>query len=309
MAGNTGLYFSNDTFESAAKIVTKVYSKTVVEVTPQYQKVLNQYENDPQRGFMTYLALRGMTTAAIMPEGTAPILQQMSEGESQTFNLVDYGLGYAVTKKAMEYDPKAILSRAPKFLVYSAQITEELLCWQPINLGTTINSYDGVPLFSTAHPLQLQPSVTVSNYAGSTAISVEALQAGIVQMNLTVDDQNLPTYRTPKQLVVGTGITQQVGEVLGAKGYPYSDENRPNVVAGALDLVISRFITGSTAWYIFAGKGDPEGDTHSLFYSFQKKDEQRTWQEPSTENMFHSIQFRLVYGNLDWRGAYGSLGA
>lgn len=304
-----GLYFSNQSFESSSKILTKVYDKQNEKTKPQYPVVFNDYPNDPQRGFMTYLALRGMSLAAIMPEGQAPQLQQMSEGESQGFNLVDYGLGYAVTKKSMEYDPKQILARAPKFLLYSVQISEELLIWQLLNLATVIDGFDGVPLLSTAHPLQQQPSITVSNTVSNTAISVEALQAGIVAMNLTVDDNNLPTYKTPKQLVVGTGISQQTQEILGAKGYPYSDENRPNVVADSLNVVISRWITNSTAWYILAGKGDIEGDTHSLFYSFQVKDRQRTWQEPSTQNTYHTAEFRLAYGFLDWRGTYGSLGA
>lgn len=304
-----GLFFSNEAFESASKIITKVYSKTVEQVKPQYQRVFNEYGNDPQRAFMTFLALRGLTIAQVLPEGNFPAIQQIAEGESQSFNFVDYALGYAVTHKAMQYDPHAILARAPKFLVYSSQITQELLIWQILNLSFTVNGYDGVPMFSTAHPLQSQPSVTYGNSGGTTAISVEALHAAYLNLNLTVDDQNLATYRTPKQLVVGTGISQQAEEILGAKGYPYSDENRPNVVADSVELVISRWITGLTSWFVLAGKGDVEGDTHSMFYSFQEKDRQRTWEEPGSENMFHSVQFRLGYGNLDWRGGYASQGS
>lgn len=310
MAGiGNGVWFSNQAFESASKIITKVYSKTVEMVTPQYPRVFNEYPNDPQRGFMTYLALRGFQLASILPEGTQPAIQSMSEGESQTFNLVDYALGYGVTHKAMQYDPKAVLSRAPKFLAYSSLITQELLIWQILNLGFTVNSYDGVPLFSTAHPLQNMPSVTYSNSGSTTALSVEALHASYLNLNLTVDDNNLAEYRSPRQLICGTGISQQAEEILGAKGYPYSDENRPNVVADSVELVISRWITLPTAWFVLAGKGDVEGDTHSMFYTFQEKDRQRTWEEPGTENMYHSIQFRLGYGNLDWRGAYGSQGS
>jgi hypothetical protein len=305
----SGLFFSNNAFQSASKIITKVYSKTIEETNPQYPELFNDYGNDPQRGFLTFLAVRGLTLAQIMPEGTQPTIQQIAEGESQTFNLIDYALGYAVTKKAMEYDPKALLSHAPKFLAYSAQITEEQVIWQIPNLSFTVNGYDGVPLFSTAHPLQAIPSVTVSNSGGTTALSVEALHAAYLNMNLTVDDQNLATYRTPKTLLVGTGLSQVAEEILGSKGYPYSDENRPNVVADSVKLMVSRWITLPTAWMVFAGKGDVEGDTHSMFYTFQVKDRQRTWQEPATENMFHSIQFRVGYGNLDWRGAYGSQGS
>jgi hypothetical protein len=307
-----GVFFSNDAFESASKIVTKVYSKTGVRVKPQYPVVFNDFSGDadPKRSFMTFLAVRGMTLASLFSEDGVPTLTSMSEGESQTVNFAQYGIGYSVTRKAMQYDPKAILSRAPSFLNYSMQLSEELLIWQPLNLGTSVNGFDGVPLFSTAHPLQNMPSITVSNYAGNTALSVEALNVGITQMNLTVDDNNLPTYRTPRQLVIGTGINQQAREIIGAKGYPYTNDNRPNIVNDAVELTISRYITGPTAWYILAGKGGlDEADSHSLYFAFQEKDRQRTYIDPATEKMFHYVDATFLFGFLDWRGTYGSLGS
>ena len=308
-----GIFFSNEAFESASKIITKVYSKQGVKVKPQYPVVLNDYsgEVDPQRKFVSFLALRGMNLAALFSEDEVPVLQQpVTEGESQTADLSQYGLGYAITRKALQRDPKAILARAPAFLNYSMQISQELLMWQPINLGTSINGYDGVPLFSTEHPLQGIPSITVSNYAQNTAISVESLNTAITAMNLTVDDNNLPIYKTPRQLVCGTNINQQVREILGAKGYPYSDENRPNVVTDSLELVISRYITGATAWYVLAGKGGlDESDAHYMYYAYAEKDRQRTYIDPASEKMFHFSDFECVFGFLDWRGTYGSLGS
>lgn len=319
-----GIMFSNEALQSASKILQKVYAKTEMEVVRDYQRVFNDYPNDPQRSFFQILALRNLGLLQLLPEGSAPALDSMQEGELATFNLVDYALAYGLTMKSMRYDPKAILKRLPRFLAISELITEELLIWQTINLGF-LNAAGGgynlpsdgsanLSLFNSAHvipnPVPGAPS-TFSNTGGTTAISVEALHNAITSMQLTVDDRGIQTYRTPKQLLIGANstLTQTAMEIMSSHGYPYSNENRPNVVAEKLELVISRWITGATSWFVLAGKGDIEGDTHSLFYTFQNQNRQRTWTEPSTENVYHSTQFTIGYGVVDWRGTWGSQGS
>lgn len=305
---NTSTYF-----QANSKVLKKVYIKTAEKVPVLYPEVFNVVDNDMKRPFMTYLPIVGLGTMALKPEGAAALFDQSFEGVATTFNFLTYALAYKITEEAELEDAKDLLARLPAMLAYGEQITKELLIWNILNLAFTagVNGVDGQPLCSTTHTLAGAPGINVSNTAGSTALTPESLQNSFIAFETLVDDRNLPIYRTPKQLVVPPQLHKVAEEVLGSPAYPYSNENKTNVVAGKLDLLVSRYITLTSppAWFVLAGKGGIEGDSHSLLCSYKWQHRQRMWMDNDSGNVNHRASFRISFGFGDFRGVYGSQGA
>jgi|SRR5271166_1438955 len=300
-------------FQAASKVLRRVFIKTAKEVPVLYSHIFNIEQNDTKRPFMTVLPIVGLGTLALKPEGAGPAFDQSFEGTATTFNFLTYALAYKITEEAELEDAQNLLSRLPRMLAYGEQITKELLYWNVLNFAFTagVNGADGVTLANAAHPLAGNPGITFSNTAGSTALTPESLQNAFINFQTLVDDRNLPIYRTPRYLVVPPQLHKVAEEVLGSPYYPYSSENKVNVVEGKLQLLVSRYLTLTSppAWYVLSGVGDIEDDTNSLVVSYKWQNKQVTWMDGATGNMSHRTSFRATWGWVDWRGVYGSQGA
>lgn len=298
-------------FQSQTKVVKRVFLKTAAKVPVLYPQVFNIETPDMRRSFWTVLPIVGLGTFALKPEGAAPTFDQAFEGTPSTFNFATYSLGYRVTEEGELEDAQNVLARLPRALAYSEQVTKELIIWNLANLAFSgsVLGFDGVALASTAHPLQGVPGVTVSNSGGTTALTPEALQNAFVAFHTLVDDRNLPIYRSPKVLMVGPQLHKVAEEVTGSPYYPYSNENKINVVEGKVRPLVVRYITSATQWAVLAAKGDIEADSHSLIVAFKWQNRDHSWVDDSTGNFNHKSSFRMTMGWIDWRGTYWSQGS
>ena len=300
---------TNTFFQAASKVLKKTFTNSAVDVPVLWDGIFNTYEPDMKRPFMTFLPIIPLTTWGVKPEGGSPLYDQASEGTAYTMNYTTYALAYKITEEMELEDVQGLIKLLPKQLMRSGRITQELLFWNLLNLGFTagVNGADGQNLFSTGHTVT--GAANVSNSGGTVALTPEALQQAIIAFQTLVDDRGIASSRTPMTLVVPPQLAKIAEEVVGSAKYPYSNENRPNVVAGSVTPLVSRWITSTTAWYLLAGKGDLEGDTHSLGTSFKWRDRQATWRDEATGNISHRASFRCAYGFVNWRGSWGSQGS
>ena len=299
-------------FQSNSKVLKAVYVQNMKKVPAVYQEVFNTLDVDMKRPFATFQPIIEMGTLAVKQEGANPAFDQPIEGIPTTFLYQTFALAYKITEEAELEDAMALIKRLPGMLAYSEQVTKDLLFWQAFNLAFTsgVNGADGVPLVSTAHPLIGAPgNPTFSNSGGTVALSPEALQAAYISFHTMLSDRGLPMYKTPKQLVIPPQLQKVAEEILGSPYYPYSNENRTNVVQRSVTPLVSRYLTSPTAWFVLAGKGDIEGDSHSLVTGFKWQNRQRTWVDESTGNMNHRTSFRATYGFKNFRGFWGSQGS
>lgn len=298
-------------FQSNSKVLKAVYVQNIKKVPPLYQEVFNTLDVDMKRPFVTFQPIIEMGTLAVKPEGSNPAFDQAIEGIPTTFLYQTFALAYKITEEAELEDAMSLIKRLPGMLAYSEQVTKDLLFWQVFNLAFTagVNGADGVALCSAAHPLIGNGGATFSNTASNLALSPEALQAAYISFHTMLSDRGLPMYKTPKQLIIPPQLQKVAEEILGSQYYPYSNENRTNVVQKSVTPLVSRYLTSSTAWFVAAGKGDIEGDSHSLVTGFKWQNRQRTWVDESTGNMNHRTSFRATYGFKNWRGIWGTQGS
>jgi Mu-like prophage major head subunit gpT len=303
------IFTTNTNFQSQSKVLKAVYSKENKEAPPLYPMLFNDYDNEAARSFMTFLPVTNMGTFSQKNEGAPPAFDNLSESIASTFNFQTYALAYKLTEEANLEDPHGLAKKLPKFLSKSERVSKDLLIWNILNLGFAGGPLlaDGVVLFSASHPIAR--GGTYSNLLANTALTPESLQAAYILMETLSDDATLPSFRTPRYLVVRPELHKIAQEILGSEYYPYSDENRRNVVEGTVQVIVSRYQTSTTQWGVFAGKGDLDGDTHSLFYSFKWQNKQTVWEDGETGNINHRSSFRLGFGSVDGRGSVGSQGA
>lgn len=302
-------------FQLGTRAANRVYEKNKKLVPVLYKDILNVLPREPNRVYTTLTPLIEMGLAQTVNEGGTVSRDQASEGIPTTFLDQTWGLGYRITRDAQENDPAGILQKLPGMLQYSIQITKEQLVANIFNFATNaaVLGWDGVPLLSTAHPLESNPAVVQSNFLGTLALTPESFMSACQMLQNLLSPKGLPMARTPWKLVHSNYLYPVSEVILGSKFYPYSDENRPNVAAHqGVTPFNYRFITNPTAWYLLAPKGDATGigaDCHTLGYNWKYEERMRSWTDDGTENFNQTVKFRGFFGWLDWRGFAGSLGS
>lgn len=298
-------------YQAATMVVKRVYEKTARKMPSLWQEIFNVAEPDPKRSFWTVLPITELGLLNQRNEFDVPNFDQAYEGLPSTFVFVNRALAYRFSKQAKDEDVMGVMNRLPKMLAYSEQIDKEINFWNIINqaYNASVLGADGLPLASTAHPLQKVPGVTVSNSAGAVALSPESLQNAFINFMTLLSDRGNPSYRTPMHLWIPPQLQVRAEEILGSSHYPYTDQNRVNVQKDRLELHVSRYITSSTMWVVTSDKGDLDGDSHSMLVAFKYQNEQDTWEDKATKTFNHGTEYRAAWGWVDWRGTYFSQGA
>jgi phage major head subunit gpT-like protein len=308
-------------FQAATKVLEGAYTNRAQKVPPLYTKFFNIIKTDPKRDFASWLPIIEMSTLFQKPEGTAPIYDQPYEGIPYTTNFFTFALAAQITEEAQLEDPINLMSKVPAMLADSEQTTKDLIFWNVLNFGFNSNviGSDGQPLFSTAHPLGAisVPGVgvfssigqTFSNSLGATQLTPDALQQMYILFETLLSDRGLPARRTPVYLMVGTQLAKTAEEILGTPYKPGTNQNDINVIKDTVKLVVNRYITSPTAWYVLSAPGDIEGDSHSLFVSHKWENRVATWNDPQTSSYNIKTSFRSAWGFITWRGTGASQGA
>lgn len=313
--------------QAASKVLERAFTNRAQKVPPLYHKFFNVITTDPKRNFATFLPIAEMGTLRFKIEGAGPEYDQPFELIPTTFNYFTYALAATVTEEAQLEDPINLMGKLPAMLADSEQQTKDLTFWNTINLGFALNSAnqagylmaDGQPLFSAVHPLapvssQAQGVVsaigqTFSNYLGAVQLTPEALQQVYILFETLLSDRGLPSRRTPVWLLVPPQLAKTAEEILGSPYAPYNNQNTINTERETLKLLVVRYFTSPTAWFVASAPGDLEGDSHSLIVAHKWENRVSTWMDPQTKNFNIQTSYRSTYGAIGWRGIVGSLGA
>lgn len=301
-------------FQSCSKVLQAVYSTSYKEVPEKYPQVFTSFEGDEKRPFITNLFYYGFGAFQVRPEGQPPAIDSAGEGTAYTINYLTWALSYYLTKEAQREDPYGIGGKLARLMAISKRTSLEVILAGIHNFGFTsgVNLVDGVPLFSTAHPV-FKPKTNVttwSNNLGAVAPTPESYNQAKLLLELLVDDVGMPIERTAKKVVFHPDEYKTWFEITKSEKAPYTNENQPNLLhkdAMDLQLIPYRYYTNTLQWTVMSGNGALEGDTHSSGYN-KKWDEQWTWYDDATRNVGHAAEVRLAWGTWNARGQVGSQG-
>lgn len=248
----------------------------------------------------------GFGQFAVVPEGADTRYDEALPGFNKTYVHAQYSLGFRVTKVAMDDDKFGVVKKLATELGRSAKETKEVTAANVINTGFTTNiGPDGVPLFSTAHPL-IGGGTQSNKLSYATDPDVTSMQLALTLMRQTVDHRGKKIRIPPKKAIFPSNLEFIGAELLGGSQRPDTANNTINAFKRRSGMpsfdswMVWDYLTDPDAWFIEAD----QGDTELRFYS----------REPF--NTVHDIDFnsrsvktagwmRFSVGQNGWYGIVG----
>jgi len=253
----------------------------------------------------------GFGLAAAKAEGASIQYDTDGEGYKTRFTNVTYGLGYIVTREALEDNQyKSLSERRSAELARSMNATKCIVHANILNRGFS-GSYlggDGVALFSASHPTA---SGNQSNLLTAADLSEVALESAATAIMTMANARGIVVGAKPKTLIIHPSEWANAMRILesdlqsGAKTDSTSTNNVNALkVRGVVDqIVMDPYLTDTDAWFLTT-------DLPYGLLSFQRRAmEFKQDNDFDTENAKAKATERYIPGWGDFRGIYGSAGA
>jgi len=157
-----------------------------------------------ERSFEEETKLSGFNAAPVKNEGQAIAYDNAQEAWTARYNHETIALGFSITEEAIEdnlYD--SLSKRYTKALARAMAYTKQYKAASIINNGFNAfyNGGDGVPLFSTAHPL-VSGGTNSNTFSTAPDLNETSLEAATIQIAGWTDERGLLIAAKPRKLVV-----------------------------------------------------------------------------------------------------------
>lgn len=220
---------------------------------------------------------------APVEEGAQYVSTTLGDTSAQ-LSLDKYGNTFGITWEAVVNDDLNALTDIPRRFGAAARRTVENKVYGL--LEDNVLMPDGEELFHTAH-----------NNGANDLLTKDNLIKAITAMKSQLADGQ-KAGMVPRYLVVPTELEFTARELL----LPAPPGSPPNILGGALEIIVSQALTETARWYVIAG---PQNDTAEVAYLNGKKEPEMFRAEGFTIDG-HTYKVRMVFGAavLDYRAFY-----
>lgn len=244
-------------------------------------------------------------------EGSSIQYDTDGEGYKSRFTNVTYGLGYIVTREALEDNQyKTISERRSSELARSMNATKCIVHANILNRGfsTSYPIGDGAALFSAAHPTV---SGNQSNLLTAADLSELAIETAATNIMLMQNARGIVIGAKPDTLIIHPSNWATATRILEStlqSGLSTDTTLTNNInalrVKGVVkQIVMDPYLTDTDAWFLTT-------DISYGLLSFQRRElEFKKDDDFDTENAKAKSTERYVAGAADWRGIFGNTGA
>jgi hypothetical protein len=244
------------------------------------------------------------------PEGDPYVTNLLRPGHEKRVTHTEFGMGFEVTKTALEDDRYDQLKKYAMWLVFSAEYVMGKRAANVFNNAfTTETSADGVAIFSTAH--NLAGGGTFANRpAADSALSWNSLRDSIILLDTDTkhDSGQLSANVEDLVLLVPPQLEMLADRIVNSTGLPGTDANDRNSIKSRrnIDIKVNKLLTSSTAWFVFAKSKEMHG-----FRSYERRplDQEEPMTDARTKNRLYTISFRSSWYNLFPQNSVGNAGA
>ena len=246
--------------------------------------------------------------AQLRTEGASAVYDDMGERFTYSYVHVETGLGFVITKIAIEDNLyKAQFSPGTRQLKNSLAQTKEVMGANVLNFAMDTsgqnNGGDGVPLLSTAHPLDL--GLNANTFAIQSELNETSLQDAIVKIGRQRDAAGLLVKIKPKKLIIAPELQFVVDRLLGTSGRVGTSDNDTNAIVAkglmAGGYSVNHFLTNTRSWYI---KNDV---TDGLKYFQRRALETDMYVDFDTDNLKTKATERFSFGWSNHRALFGCM--
>ena len=260
-----------------------------------------------ERSFEEETKLSGFSAAPVKNEGSAIAYDNAQEAYTARYTHETIALGFSLTEEAIEdnlYD--SLSGRYTKGLARAMAYTKQVKAANVLNNGFTVNGGDGVPLFSTAHPL-VSGGVNSNTPSTQADLNETSLENAVIQIAAWTDERGLLIAAKPKKLVVPPALQFVATRLLETELRVGTADNDINAIKNngniAEGYTINHFLTDPNAWFLTTDV--PNGMKHFV------RTPMSTGMDGDfdTGNVRYKARERYSFGYSDPLGMFGSQGA
>ncbi len=210
----------------------------------------------------------GFAQFAVIPEGDTTRYDEALPAFNKTYVHAQYGLGFKVTKVAMDDDRFGVVRKLSTELGRSAKETIEVSAAYVFNTGFAADAGaqtgpDGQPLFSTAHPL-IGGGTQTNKLSYPTDPDVTSIQLALTDIRNTVDHRGKHLRIPPKKAIFPTQLEFVGAELLGGADRADTANRTINAFKRRSGMpsfdswMVWDYLTDPNAWFIECEKEDTE---------------------------------------------------
>ncbi len=262
-----------------------------------------------ERSFEEETKLSGFSAAPVKNEGQAIAYDNGQEAWTARYNHETIALGFSITEEAMEdnlYD--SLSARYTKALARGMAYTKQVKAAAILNNGFNAGFVygDGVPLFSTAHPL-VSGGVNSNRPSIGVDLNETSLEAAVIQIAAWVDERSLLIAAKPKKLIIPPALMFVATRLLETSLRVGTTDNDINALKNNGSIpegyTVNHFLTDTNAWYLTTDV--PNGLKHFVRMPMSTSMDG----DFDTGNTRYKARERYSFGVSDPLGVFGSPGS
>jgi hypothetical protein len=244
------------------------------------------------------------------PEGQPYVTDLLRPGFEKRVTHTEFGMGFEVTKTALEDDRYDQLKKYPMWLAFSAGYVMEKRAANIKNNGfSTETTADGVALFSTSH--NLAGGGTFRNRPSSdVALSWNSLRDAIIDLETETKHDSGQLAASVQDLIleIPPHLEMLADRIVNSTALPgVADNDRNSIKARRnIKIVVNKLLTDTNAWFLFASNKDMHG---LRAYERVPLDQEEPMTDARTKNRLYTVRFRYSWYALFPQNSWGTAGA
>jgi hypothetical protein len=270
------------------------------------------YETETsERSFEEETKLSGFSAAPVKNEGSAIAYDNAQEAWTARYNHETIALGFSLTEEAIEdnlYD--SLSARYTKALARGMAYTKQVKGASTLNNGFTNSAAyyggDGVPLFSTSHPL-ISGGVNSNRPSTGADLNETSLEAAVIQIAGWTDERGLLIAAKPRKLIVPPSLQFVATRLLETSLRVGTTDNDINAIKSNGSIpegyCVNHYLTDTNGWYLTTDV--PNGMKHFIRAPLSNSMDG----DFDTGNVRYKSRERYSFGWSDPLGMFGSPGS
>lgn len=283
----------------------EIFEDTYKNWQPIYEKVFKVMDTDQKTTTFSGISGLGLWTAGT--EGQPIATQDLVDTPNRSFTAVRYENSYTITHEMMKddvYKTRLLggfgMNGSASGMAKGAREKEERIAAGVLSGGFANVGYDGVALFSAAHPLHNTVAEVDDNLA-TGALTDGNLELGIIKFMSQRDESGLQIYTMPKVLMVNTSNIYNAERILNSSLRSGTSNNDTNALP-KLQIVVNPYLTTQKEWFLI------DTDYENLVFLWRERPQFEIQKIQGTIDM-QAIGFsRFSAGYVNYRGLVGSTG-
>ena len=278
----------------------KIFFDTYTEKAEEYSKIYHINTSKKATEEDHHVSGLGMWEEKKRSENIS--YEDIQDGLSVFYRHKAYAKGIQVERELYDDDQYSVINKLPKTIARGGRATVETLSAQVLNEGFNTAGYDGVPLFSSSHPL-------IKGGTGDNVLdrvlSPQGIQEGLLLMSQQTDEAGLKIQSKADKLIIPEELEWTAYRILQSAQLPgtvFNDKNPAKGLAG-LKVIIMSYLSSTRAWFL------QDSSLHEMTFFWRVKPEFA--QKSEFDNMVAKYRgyLRFSVGYSNWRGMIGSDGS